>query len=259
MLVGRSISSLIHSSIGVAVMGLTGLLIGWRIHNGLVDGVLAFLLLLLFGFAVIWVGIWVGSLMRTVEAVQGFMFTVMFPLTFVANTFAPTETMPASLRAIAEWNPVSAVSQACRELWGNGPPPPERAWPLQHAVPVSVAWSIAHRRLRPTGGAAFRRRSATEPTGMDLSVVEGDITEQRVDAIVNAANRAMRGGGGVDGAIHRTAGPGVLRSAAAVPSGLATGHAGWTSGQELAARWVIHVVGPNHRAGETDRGQLKSC
>ena len=124
VLVGRSISSLIHSSIGVAVMAVTGLLIGWRIRNGFVDGVLGFLLLLLFGFALIWLGIWVGSLMRTVEAVQGFMFTVMFPLTFVANTFAPTETMPTWLRTIAEWNPVSAVTQACRELWGNGPPAP---------------------------------------------------------------------------------------------------------------------------------------
>jgi ABC transporter DrrB family efflux protein len=161
VLVGRSISSLIHSSIGVAVMGLTGLLIGWRIHNGVVDAVLAFLLLLLFGFAVIWLGIWVGSLMRTVEAVQGFMFTVMFPLTFVANTFAPTETMPAWLRAIAEWNPVSAVTQACRELWGNGlPAPADAAWPLQHAVPVSIAWSLILTAIfAPLAVTAFRRRS----------------------------------------------------------------------------------------------------
>jgi ABC transporter DrrB family efflux protein len=161
VLVGRSISSLIHSSIGVAVMGLTGLLIGWRIHNGVVDAVLAFLLLLVFGFAVIWLGIWVGSLMRTVEAVQGFMFTVMFPLTFVANTFAPTETMPAWLRAIAEWNPVSAVTQACRELWGNGlPAPADAAWPLQHAVPVSIAWSLILTAIfAPLAVTAFRRRS----------------------------------------------------------------------------------------------------
>jgi ABC transporter DrrB family efflux protein len=161
VLVGRSISSLIHSSIGVVVMGLTGLLIGWRIRNGVVDGVLAFLLLLLFGFALIWLGIWVGSLMRTVEAVQGFMFTVMFPLTFVANTFAPTESMPAWLRAIAEWNPVSALTQACRELWGNGlPAPTDAAWPLQHAVPVSIGWSLLLTAVfAPLAVAAFRRRS----------------------------------------------------------------------------------------------------
>jgi ABC transporter DrrB family efflux protein len=161
VLVGRSISSLIHSSIGVAVMGLTGLLIGWRLRNGVVDGVLGFLLLLLFGFAVIWLGIWVGSIMRTVESVQGFMFTVMFPLTFVANTFAPTESMPTWLRTIAEWNPVSAVTQACRELWGNGPPAgPDAAWPLQHAVGMSIAWSIVLTAIfAPLAVAAFRRRS----------------------------------------------------------------------------------------------------
>jgi ABC transporter DrrB family efflux protein len=161
VLVGRSISSLIHSSIGVAVMGMTGLLIGWRIRNGIVDGVLAFLLLLLFGFALIWLGIWVGSLMRTVEAVQGFMFTVMFPLTFVANTFAPPESMPPWLRAVAEWNPVSALTQACRELWGNGlPAPPDAAWPLQHPVAVSIAWSFLLTAVfAPLAVAAFRRRS----------------------------------------------------------------------------------------------------
>mgnify|MGYP006150289333 CR=1 FL=1 len=83
--------------------------------------------LLLFGFAMIWLGIWVGSLMRTVEAVQGLMFTVMFPLTFVANTFAPTENMPDWLRTVAEWNPVSSLTQACRELWGNAPAAPADA------------------------------------------------------------------------------------------------------------------------------------
>jgi ABC-2 type transport system permease protein len=161
VLVGRSISSLIHSSIGIAVMGVTGLLIGWRIRNGIVDGVLGFLLLLLFGFAMIWLGIWVGSLMRTVEAVQGFMFTVMFPLTFVANTFAPTEDMPSWLRLIAEWNPVSALTQACRELWGNGlAAPADAAWPLQHPILVSIGWSVLLTALfAPLALAAFRRRS----------------------------------------------------------------------------------------------------
>ena len=95
---------------------------------------------------------------------------------------------------------------------------------------------------------------------MDLSVVEGDITEQRVDAIVNAANRSMRGGGGVDGAIHRAAGPGLLDECRErFPHGLETGQAGWTTGHALAARWVIHVVGPNRRAGETDRALLEAC
>jgi ABC transporter DrrB family efflux protein len=161
VLVGRSISSLIHSSIGIAVMGVTGLLIGWRIRNGVLDGVLAFLLLLLFGVAMVWLGIWVGSLMRSVEAVQGFMFTIMFPLTFVANTFAPTESMPSWLRAVAEWNPVSSLTQACRQLWGNGPvAPADAAWPLQNPILVTVVWSVALTAIfAPLAIAAFRRRS----------------------------------------------------------------------------------------------------
>lgn len=95
---------------------------------------------------------------------------------------------------------------------------------------------------------------------MDLSVVLGDITEQPVDAVVNAANRRMRGGRGVDGALHRAAGPGLLDECVRrFPDGLATGAAGWTGGHDLPARWVIHVVGPNHRRGETDRSLLVSC
>lgn len=95
---------------------------------------------------------------------------------------------------------------------------------------------------------------------MELSVVLGDITAQQVDAIVNAANRGMRGGGGVDGAIHRVGGPAVLADCIRrFPDGLATGDAGWTTAGELPAQWVIHVVGPNRNRGETDRTLLTSC
>ncbi|HEY6934122.1 MAG TPA: O-acetyl-ADP-ribose deacetylase [Marmoricola sp.] len=95
---------------------------------------------------------------------------------------------------------------------------------------------------------------------MEITVVQGDITRQRVDAVVNAANRRMRGGGGVDGAIHRAGGPAVLEDCRRrFPDGLATGQAGWTTAGELPARWVIHVVGPNYAAGERDRALLTSC
>ena len=95
---------------------------------------------------------------------------------------------------------------------------------------------------------------------MDVTVVEGDITQQEVDAVVNAANRAMRGGGGVDGAIHRAGGPEVLADCERrFPDGLATGDAGWTTAGLMPARWVIHVVGPNYAAGERDRSLLTSC
>jgi O-acetyl-ADP-ribose deacetylase (regulator of RNase III) len=95
---------------------------------------------------------------------------------------------------------------------------------------------------------------------MQITVVQGDITRQQVDAVVNAANRTMRGGGGVDGAIHAAGGPAVLEDCIArFPHGLSTGDAGWTTAGDLPARWVIHVVGPNHRAGQTDRSLLTSC
>jgi O-acetyl-ADP-ribose deacetylase (regulator of RNase III) len=93
-----------------------------------------------------------------------------------------------------------------------------------------------------------------------IALVEGDITQQEVDAVVNAANRAMRGGAGVDGAIHRAGGPAVLEDCRRrFPHGLATGDAGWTTAGEMLARWVIHVVGPNRNHGETDRALLTSC
>jgi O-acetyl-ADP-ribose deacetylase len=95
---------------------------------------------------------------------------------------------------------------------------------------------------------------------LHLTVVQGDITQQPVDAIVNAANNAMRGGGGVDGAIHRAGGPAILRDCIErFPHGLATGDAGWTTAGELPARWVIHAVGPNYAAGQQDRSLLESC
>ncbi|MBV8349983.1 MAG: ABC transporter permease, partial [Mycolicibacterium sp.] len=112
VLIGRSVASLMHSSIGIVVMALTGLAIGWRIRGSIAEAVLAFVLVLIFGFGIIWFGILVGSLMRTVEAVNGVMFTVLFPITFLANTFAPTQPMPHWLRVIAEWNPVSSLAQA---------------------------------------------------------------------------------------------------------------------------------------------------
>lgn len=94
----------------------------------------------------------------------------------------------------------------------------------------------------------------------ETTVVHGDITTLAVDAIVNAANNAMRGGGGVDGAIHRAGGPRVLADCVQrFPRGLATGDAGWTTAGDLPARWVIHTVGPNYRAGQRDRALLQSC
>lgn len=94
----------------------------------------------------------------------------------------------------------------------------------------------------------------------EITALLGDITRQRVDVVVNAANNAMRGGGGVDGAIHKAGGPAVLADCIArFPHGLATGDAGWTTAGDLPAKWVVHTVGPNYAAGQRDRGLLTSC
>lgn len=95
---------------------------------------------------------------------------------------------------------------------------------------------------------------------MEITVVEADITTQEVDAVVNAANRHLRGGGGVDGAIHRAGGGEILHDCVErFPDGLTTGDAGWTTAGRLPAIWVIHVVGPNYNAGQRDRALLTSC
>ena len=162
VLIGRSISSLIHSSIGTVVMAVTGLLIGWRVHNGFGQAVLGFALLLLFGFAMMWFGILAGSRLKSAEAVQGVMFTAVFPLTFLADTFAPAANMsPAWLRTIAEWNPISSLVRAMRELWGNTVPlAPDSALPLHHPVLSTVIWSVLLTAvLAPLSIRAFNRRT----------------------------------------------------------------------------------------------------
>lgn len=99
---------------------------------------------------------------------------------------------------------------------------------------------------------------------MRIEIVEGDITSRHVDAIVNAANSSLLGGGGVDGAIHRAAGPELLEACrelrkTELPDGLPVGSAVATPGFQLPAQWVIHTVGPNRHAGQTDPALLASC
>lgn len=161
-LLGRAIASLMHSSIGIVVMALTGLVIGWRIHTSLPEAVLGFVLVLVFGFGMIWFGILIGSWLKSVEAVNGFMFTLLFPLTFLSNAFVPTAPMATWLRTIAEWNPVSSLVQAMRQLWGNGPRVTDSsALPLQHPIMATILWSVAlTAAFAPFALRAFRRRTA---------------------------------------------------------------------------------------------------
>ena len=162
VVIARSLSSLIHSMIGIVVMSVTGLFIGWGINNGVAKGLLGYLLLILFGFSMIWVGILAGAALKSVEAVQGVMYTTIFPITFLSNAFARPEGMPDWLRFLAEWNPISALVQAMRELWGNDglPLAADAAWPMQNPVIATIIWSVGLSAvLAPLAIRAFNRRT----------------------------------------------------------------------------------------------------
>jgi ABC transporter DrrB family efflux protein len=145
VLIGRTLADLGLNVITIVVMALTGLAVGWRIHSSIAEAAAGFVLLLLFAFAISWVMAFVGLLVRTPEVVNNASFIVIFPLTFIANTFVPTNNFPTVLKAIADWNPVSAVVQAARQLFGNIAPSLETstAWSLQHPVPYVLLWVAA--------------------------------------------------------------------------------------------------------------------
>jgi ABC-2 type transport system permease protein len=141
---GHAIANLIKSLLPIALMSICGLAIGWRIRDGVPDAVGGFLLLIGFAFAMIWVGVLLGSLVATPEGVTGIAFVALFPITFVASTFVPTETMPGVLRTIAEWNPVTTLADAVRVQFGNPntPTAPGDPWSIAHPMAYSVIWIV---------------------------------------------------------------------------------------------------------------------
>ena len=142
VLIGRTVSDLCLNVLTIAVMMITGLLVGWRINTSIGEAVLGVLLLLTFAYAMSWVMALVGLLVRTPEVVNNASFIVIFPITFIANTFVPIDNFPAPLKAFAEWNPVSAVVQGARELFGNVVPgaPEPQGWALQNPVLYVFIW-----------------------------------------------------------------------------------------------------------------------
>jgi ABC-type multidrug transport system permease subunit len=146
VILGRTTSDLGVNAITLVVMSLTGLLVGWRIHSGFVAAAAGYLMLLLFAFAMSWVGALVGLLCRTVEVAQSAGLIWLFPLTFISSAFVPTGNMPAVLKVAAEWNPVTAVADASRELFANTVPatfPPPGGWPGEHSVLYAVLSAAA--------------------------------------------------------------------------------------------------------------------
>jgi ABC-2 type transport system permease protein len=142
VLIGRTTADVGINLVTFSVMALTGLLVGWRIRGSAIDAVFAVLLLLAFAYSISWVMAVVGLVVRTPEVVNNASFIVIFPLTFVANTFVPTGNLAAPVKWFAERNPVSAVTQAARDLFGNTNPkvPVPDVWAMQHPVTYSLIW-----------------------------------------------------------------------------------------------------------------------
>jgi len=142
VLVGRTTSDVLNNVITVTVMATTGLVVGWRVRTSLLGLLAGIALLLLFAYAFSWIFACVGLLVPSPEVVNNASFVVIFPITFIANTFVPSQNLPNVLRVFAEWNPVSAVAQAARELFGNTSPavPVPDVWSLQHPVLYTLVW-----------------------------------------------------------------------------------------------------------------------
>ncbi|MER5635932.1 ABC transporter permease [Kitasatospora sp. NPDC002227] len=142
VLTGRTFADLVQTGFTVIVLALVALLVGWRIHDGFLKALGAFGLLLLLGYAFSWIGALIGLSVRSPEAATSAGLIWLFPLTFVSNAFVPVSSMPGWLQQVAYWNPFSATVQACRQLFGNQVGPVDTSWPMQHAVLVSVLWSL---------------------------------------------------------------------------------------------------------------------
>jgi ABC transporter DrrB family efflux protein len=140
VLTGRALFDLVYNAGILIVLMVSGLAVGWRVHSSVPEFAAGVALLLLFTFAMSWIGVWVGLTVRTVESAQQVGFTVIFPLTFLSNVFVPPQTLPSWLRPVAEWNPVSALTASIRDLWGNPNPYGSGGFPTEHPILLTLIW-----------------------------------------------------------------------------------------------------------------------
>jgi ABC-2 type transport system permease protein len=144
VLSGRTTADVAYNAMILLVLMITGFVVGWRVNNGFVDFVLALVLMLAFAYAMSWLGVLLGLLVPTVEVAQQVGFIVLFPITFVSNAFVPTASMPPALQVFAEWNPISAIVAAVRDLFGSaaglGNVSLGDSFPMQHPLFMSVVW-----------------------------------------------------------------------------------------------------------------------
>ena len=162
ILAGRSLADLLSLVLGASIVAVTGLLIGWRPETGFVSVLAGFALVLFFAYAFSWGMLCMGMAVTDPESAQALSFLLVFPIAFVSYALVPTNGMPDWLATIANWNPLSAVSAAARELFGNpNPAAHSGAWPLEHAVPVALGWALLILVIAvPTATRLFRRRTA---------------------------------------------------------------------------------------------------
>lgn len=137
---GHAVANLVKASLPIVLMSVTGYIIGWRIRGTITDTLGAYALMVAFAFAMIWLGVLLGSLVATPEGVSGIAFAVLFPITFIASTFVPLASMPGPLRTIAAWNPVTTLSDSLRILFGNPHTPIEPGEPWSVAHPITYTW-----------------------------------------------------------------------------------------------------------------------
>ncbi len=135
VLIGRTNSDLVLNTISMVIMMCTGLAVGWRVNSSPPEFLAGIGLLLLFSYAFSWVMALLGMSVKSPEVINNASFLILFPLTFVSNAFVPSSTLPTPLRIFAEWNPVSSLVQAARELFGNeGTAPVPDIWTMQHPI-----------------------------------------------------------------------------------------------------------------------------
>lgn len=142
VVLGRSLADMLSSVIGLIILIVAGLLLGWRWHHGVLPAIGAFGLLLLLRFALLWIGIFIGLNQKSPEAASPIQILV-WPVGFLSNVFVDPSTMPTWLGALAAWNPLSATAAASRQLFGN----PEfsitaATWASQHALALAVLWPL---------------------------------------------------------------------------------------------------------------------
>jgi ABC-2 type transport system permease protein len=157
-LLGHYLAEMAGSLLTITILLSTGFVVGWRTHASVMHVAEAMALLLVFASAMIWLGLWMGILVRSPDAVMGIGFVIVFPVTFISNAFVPIVSLPNVLQWIASVNPVSVLVAAVRTLFGNPVSPvTKHVWPIDHPVAMAwiysvallaLGWVIAQRRYR---------------------------------------------------------------------------------------------------------------